>query len=454
MAINEVFCIAKWRSIFKEKLFAEGLASIFIRFIYLPLQFVVSIFLARMLGPKDFGVYTLAMAVVSLLAMLSQLGFPGYLVRMVSLYVVTQEIGKLNGLIRHANIVAVSLSAISALILCVAFFEFNFLHNKFHDELILYIITLFPLLVFMILNGSILRGLGYVIIAQIPEQVIRSCIFLLILLILGELGRISIESSLIANCISTLVALVMGALILNRKRLAMPLADHQYANILWFRGALPFFLLSGVQVVGYQADIFMLGMMTTDEDIGLYRVAVQVADGLGAFLIAITIVITPRVARLHTLGDFSGLQRLLVVSHRIAVLFLLPVVLMIIFNSEWVIGFVFGAEYIRASEVTVILVIGKLLYATVCYSAVALSMLGAANIAAWFTGGAMLIGLTLNYVWIPLYGIKGVAMASSISAFILSVACAIWMYTKYRMDISFLGIQFGPSQGVDSLESK
>ncbi|MFW6089999.1 MAG: oligosaccharide flippase family protein, partial [Gemmatimonadota bacterium] len=64
---------------------------------------VVSILLARMLGPEGYGIYAFAYAVIMLLALPAQAGLPTLLVREVARYEADERWGLLAGLLRRSN---------------------------------------------------------------------------------------------------------------------------------------------------------------------------------------------------------------------------------------------------------------------------------------------------------------------------------------------------------------
>ena len=67
------------------------------------LGFAVSVVLARLLGVREFGLYSLAMSVLGLLVVPATFGFPQLLVREIAAYRVKGEWGLIRGLLRFAR---------------------------------------------------------------------------------------------------------------------------------------------------------------------------------------------------------------------------------------------------------------------------------------------------------------------------------------------------------------
>jgi len=195
-------------------------------------------------------------------------------------------------------------------------------------------------------------------------------------------------------------------------------------------------LLSGAQVLNYHTGVVVLGILTSQEDVGLYRVAVQVADGLGMVLIAIAATITPHLARLHARGDWAGLQKVLVNCHRAGVAVLLPAAVMLAIKGETILALVFGPAYTAAARTMAILVLGKTAYASVCFSGAALSMFGLASVATLTTAIAALANVALNLLLVPRLGLEGAAIASAVSSLTTTSVCIAWMRVRYGIGFS------------------
>ncbi|HDG98264.1 MAG TPA: hypothetical protein ENG73_08870 [Desulfobacterales bacterium] len=74
-----------------------------IRALSMGLSFAVSVVLARLLGVREFGLYSLAMSVLGLLVVPATFGFPQLLVREIAAYRIKGEWGLIRGLLRFAR---------------------------------------------------------------------------------------------------------------------------------------------------------------------------------------------------------------------------------------------------------------------------------------------------------------------------------------------------------------
>lgn len=423
----------------RRQLFRSSLGSAVIKLLYTLIQFGVGVALARMLGPEALGLYAFTMALVQLLAIFAQFGFPAFFVRMIAVTLAMGKVTELKGMIIGAMQIVIALVLIITALASIWFIGPGLKSDEISQHVLLIGLILLPLLTITATNGGILKGLGHVIVAQVPDFVIRPLSFLVILLAFNVFGMpLSTEAALLINAGATFLAVVTGLLLLRyylpTQFAQIPTPKLQYLQ--WLRQSLPFLLLAGAQILNYQTDILMIGMLTTQEQTGLYRVAVQIVDGLGIVLFAISSAIAPQLARLHAQSDWPRIQRIVVYSHRVAVLVMLPVALVVAGCGRELLALVFGQEFSVAASALEILALGKAAYASVGFAGLALSMLGHAGAAALITLATVIINITLNFYLIPRYGIEGAAVATVISTFSVNVASQIWMRQVFSRNFS------------------
>lgn len=425
----------------KGQLLRGGVGSLAIKFGYVALQLTNSILLARLLQPEGYGVYSYVLALAGILAIPGHLGFPNYLVRTVAVYRERGDVSLLRGLvIRSLQIVgaaSLGVAAVASLVILVS----NAESRDFGRPALLAGMLLLPLYALGEAISGALRGLGHVLIGQVPEQLLRPLLFGGLLLTAEFITpTLAAEHAILANVCSAFLTVFCGlALLWSAVKNAVGQSPPQMATRKWLLGALPFSLLAAAQLLNHHTDVIMIGHMLGDRSVGLYRVAAQVGDGLNMVLMAITVVIAPHLATFHSRGDWFSIQRLLVSAHRLGVGLIVPIVLVLMFGNQLLIKFAFGEAYLDAAKSLLILAIGKIFYATVGFSGIALSMIGRAGIA---TGGNLLVtalNVALNYMLIPLYGIEGAALATAISAFVVNALLALWIRVKYHRSITAIG---------------
>lgn len=425
----------------RGKLVRGGLGSIGLKTFYLAAQFGVGVALARMLGPESLGLYAFTLALIQLMAVAGQFGFPLFLVRTVSVYRAEANYALLRGLCRSGLLMVLAISCLVAGVAALAVVLLDMWGGRLSSQVLLTGLFLVPLFALLAATRGSIQGLGHPLAAQLPEQVLRPVLLVLglITIVLADLN-LTVTVALWLNIATASLALCAGLVLLS---FHMPAETRhlppETRTASWLHASLPFLLLAGGQVMMYQTDVVMLGIMATETAVGLYRVAIQVADGLGVVLFGISIVIAPHLARLHTEGDWRTIQLILVNGHRIgAAALLVPVVLIAIFAAP-LLHLIFGAAFVSADGAMAVLVLGKLAYATIGFAGLALSMLGRPGMAATITAITVLLNVMLNLILIPHFGIVGAAIATSTSAVLVNAGSMILIARMYGRNCSAFG---------------
>lgn len=396
---------------------------------YVGLQFAVGVLLARLLGAQALGQYAFVMAVVQLLAILAQSGFPLYLVRKIALQQEAQHVIEIR---RTAICALVAVSSFGLLVVAsmhslqrLDFPSFATVMNKPYLSIASWLVV--PLALAPTVAGA-LKGMGLIVRAQVPELIVKPAILLAILSAVYLVkAPLNVDSALSIQLMSNLSALAIALLSLRVHLPGRGLRVSLSAVARHVGASQAFLLLAGAQVLNSQTNVLLLGMMASPEQVGLYRVAVQVTDGLGVAMFAISAVIAPHIAKFHVINDWGTLQRILVLSHRGAVLVLLLPVLIILGFGSLVLELVFGTEYVAANDALSTLAIGKILYATVGFSGLALSMLGQPGVAAIITVATLILNVLLGLILIPHLGVEGAAVAAAISMWSVNAYTMHWI---------------------------
>jgi len=137
------------------------------------LTFLVTVILARTLGPADYGVYAYIYALVSLLSVPSEFGLPQLVVRETARGVSRGDYATVQGIWRWAGrttaLLSFSLVAITLIVLWL--FKEPLAGKKFST--FIWALALVPLVSLGDLRGAALRGLQRVMAGQLPEFLIR-----------------------------------------------------------------------------------------------------------------------------------------------------------------------------------------------------------------------------------------------------------------------------------------
>jgi O-antigen/teichoic acid export membrane protein len=407
-----------------------------IRLAHAGIGFVTAIVLARFLGPSDYGTYTFVMALVGFLTIPSELGIPGLAVREVAVANARKDWGHMRGFIlrAHQGIALLSVALVTAG--AVALFLLGDRLDPVKRQCLWLALALVPLISLGALRSAMLRGLRKVLLGQLPEQVIRPTVLLLAILVVVWFGRseLSPQAVVSAQIVATAVAFGWGLAVFIRNRPAdLGLSPPIFRTTEWIKSAVPFGLSAALMLINGRTDVLVLGLFRDDAEVGIYRVAVQLALPVIFALQAVNAIQAPHIAHLYATGDMKRLQKLITRSSQAILAIAAPTVVVLLVFGKPLIALLFGAEYVAAYVPLTILATGQLVNAGMGSVASLLNMTGHERDTTRIIMMAATLNLTLNFVLTPLLGIVGAAMATA--ATLVTWNVVMWRTVRKRIGI-------------------
>jgi O-antigen/teichoic acid export membrane protein len=286
--------------------------------------------------------------------------------------------------------------------------------------------------------------LNRVIQGQLPEQALRPAFYILLVFTVAFfLPSINLIPSMamLLQVLAAALAFVIGAWLLWRAtpsevRKTKPVYNSRH----WLSSTLPLVFISGMGLINSYASILVLGLFVTSSEVGIYRVADQMAFLAAVSLQAINIVVAPQFARLYANVDKTRMQQLATASARVVLALTLPVVITFLLFGKLLLQLVFGAEFVPAYEPLSILVLGQFFNAATGSVGVLLIMTGHEQDTARGVAVAAVGNIVLNLILVPLWGAKGAALASTVTLITWNVL--LWLAVRKRLGINSMA--FGP----------
>lgn len=428
----------------KSNLMRGGLASIAIKIFGLGFSLLTAIVLARTLGPEQYGVYSYVLAIVSILAIPAMFGLPALIIRETAKAEVKQEWGLMRGLWSWANRITASLSVLIAVIAAVVLWLNRDSFSQIQFLTFAWGIAFIPLSALAALRGASLRGLRKVIQGQLPEQVLKPLLFIVALVAVSVLGnsKITAASAMMLNALSAGIAFIFGAcLLLREKPKQFKTTAKQYEKKSWTKSVIPLAMVSGLDIILQQTDIVMLGLLGTNEDVGLYRVAVQGAMLLVIATEAVKAITMPYLVKYYNQNNSATFRLIITKSTRVGFLFSLVIFLFFIFFGKYVLRSVFGEDYVNSYHILILLSLGQLVHTFIGIVGSVLNMCGYEKSTLYSQLIAIFFNFTLNIILIPLYGIEGAAIATLTSIIIRKILLWYIAYKYLRVDTSIIGFE-------------
>jgi O-antigen/teichoic acid export membrane protein len=411
----------------RARLLQGVLGGAALRALSISLGIIVAIVLARTLGPHGYGIYALALSIVTLLAIPLQMGLPPLLVREVAQYQQAQRWGLLRGLLawtfRFSMFVSIVVGVVAASVAWVV----RGSQEQLELVTFLWAILLVSLLGIIGIQAAALVGLRRVVVGHIPDICARAGFLVLLMLAVQLVAELTPQSAMALNTIAAVVALGIGALLLWRALPSvMRQAAPEYGSSAWLRSLLPLCLTGGMHTILTQIDAVMLGLFGNAEDVGIYRAAAQAALLAGLPLIFMGTALAADIARLHAVGDSVALQRLMAWSGRLVLGVTAAVVLILVLVGDAILVTVFGEQFRPGYPVLALLSVGHLFGAALGPVALLLNMTGHERDTAYGSAIAAVVSIALNSMLIPFLGMVGAAVATT-------SAVVVWNIVLSRM---------------------
>lgn len=441
--------VGGWRRLLPTRLVQDTGWSFALKIASTGLSFLVTVALARLLGAEGYGIYAYAYALVTLLAMPAHSGLPDLIVRETARGMAHDRPDLVQGAWRWAGRVVAVLSLAMVLVLGPVLVAWQGGVDSPQGCTLVWALALVPLMALGNLRGAALRGLQHIVAGQLPEFFLRPGLFLLLVggaaLLVGE--RFTAPLAMALHAGAALPAFLIGAWMLWRHtppavRQARPSVESKG----WLVSSALFALIAGFGVVNNQASTVILGIFETPGQVGIYRVAAQVAVLASFGLQVVNMVVAPRFADLYARGDMKRLQWLVTGSARVVLAFNLVLTALFVLLGRSFFPLVFGPEFAASYLPLLILLVGQMVNSAAGSVGFLLNMTGHERETMWGMAVAAGLNIVLNLVLIPVWGIQGAAAATAISMIVWNVL--LWWRVRKVLGINSLAFNIPVRRAV------
>jgi len=366
----------------------------------------VSVWVARYLGPEDFGLFSYALAFVSLFGAISTLGLPGIVVR----DIVNDPKSGLETLgSGFALQVAGGILAFCLLFVLIPIF-------RPHDRSAVSVVAIIGLTLLFKEGESIKCWFEsqvqskYAVWAENVAFAAGSAI---------KIGLILAGASLLAFAWVTFLEGLLTAIFLFAmyEWIGGRVRTWQFSiarAVTLLKDSWPL-ILSGLAIMVYmRIDQIMLGQMLNDKAVGIYSAAVRISEAWYFIPVAIVSSVFPALLDAKKMSEALYLERFQKL-YDILVMIALAVAIPVTLLSDQIMGVLFGAQYIEAGTILSVHIWTALFVFLGVASGRWLLAENRQLLAFQRVCGGMVINIALNWLWIPQYGGVGAAVATLIS---------------------------------------
>jgi len=397
------------------------------------LGFAVAIVLARALGSDGYGLYSAAFVTASICAIAVQLGLPNLVMRETAIAIVSKDLGHLRAVWVWAGRSSILFSVV---MLAVGLSALLLLKNELELEQIYtygLALALIPLFAFAAIRAGALRGLQHVVLAQLPEMIVKPGVMLVFALMLGLAVPATASNAMGMQLIATGCAVLLGTILLMKYRPAQLNKAIKYSldskDVFW-KAALTMGFAAGMNHINNYSDILIIGVFRPVEEVGLYRISYQISILCSFGLQIVSVVFAQSYVHLYRKGNYSELQALLTKGAIIATSVALIVALPWFVFGAFLLGWLFGPDFIASWPSTMILIVAQIINASFGAVGMLMQMTGHERYVARFMLLSAAINLLLNLAIIPFYGALGAAATTLVTLLIWNISLG-WMAWRH-----------------------
>lgn len=402
------------------------------------LTFALNVVVARTLGAERAGLFFLALTVVTIAAILGQLGLDAAVVRFVAAVATGEHWGRVKGIARHARLMTAGASVVLAAVLAIgAGWGSTAVFGKPElAEVLMWMSLAIVPFALMQLQSQLLKGLKRILFSQIPLVVLPAAAIPAIL-ILGSAYATPGASAGYA------LAAVLGAgaswalwRIVVRSMPGKPdMADRRDLKL----AARSLLVVSALYMLMNWSAPLLVGVWMPASDVALYNVAHRTAFLTTIVLASVNSIAAPKFAELYHAGNLAALGATARNSARMMLLLAVPVLAFFVAAPSFVMA-LFGSEFVTGSTLLVILAIGQFVNVSTGSVGLVLIMSGREKVARNNVAVAATLNVVLQVVLIPRYGALGAAIATSVSIAMLNLSAAYLVHRE--LGIMTLPVRF------------
>ncbi len=395
-------------------------------------QYIFVLVVARMLGAKALGTFTLSYTIIQLVATISLMGLDNLLVRIIAAKSSSGDFSE----VKTAYKQVLQLTAISSFFwtFCLVISASWISTHLFHKPELTFSIQIIgfslPPFVLMLINSSAFRGY---------KNMTGFAIFRALIPLIGAgLVGLSIYANLefspaVCFTISTFTVSIISFISwyrFNNLKEVNAALNKDWKLIL--NESLPMMLTGSIFFIFGWTDNLILGIFRTQEEVGIYDTAFKIAAASAIALFALNAIQAPIFAELHSKGETKQLKKYVFNSTRLIFFITLPVIAFILIFPEFILS-IFGTEFKSAWIALCIMAIGNFVNCITGSVGILLQMTGHQKSYNTIITSTALGSIILNFLLIPKYGIIGAAIVSAAAKIVQNIASVIYTYRKMNI---------------------
>lgn len=368
------------------------------------------ILVARLLGPEGNGIYQMVILLPTMIVTFSNLG-----IGPATVFYVARKDYSIETVIKGNLILGLIISTLACLIALIVVLVLG--DNIFPDIpriLLLIIIIVIPVSLIQSYMITIFQGLQDFKVFNIVSIIPQVVILIIVVISLWVLGC-GVELAILAYMVGNFVALLMCIYYLSKY-----ISFKSNFNISYIKDIINYgwraHLSNILAFLNYRIDVFLVNGYLNPVAVGLYSIAVQIAERLWILSQAVSTVLLPRISELkdeeETRKQITPLFcRWVLITTSVCSVFLAII-------APYFIPLLFGKSFVSATVTFQIMLPGIILLSHARIIANDIAARGRPEINMYLSFIAIIVNITGNIILIPIMRINGAALSTTISYFL------------------------------------
>ncbi len=424
--------------------------SVGLRLVGMGLSFLVGVQLARSLGAEGYGVYGLAMAVISILTVPTEFGLPQLLTREVAVSHPRHDAGAIRGILRWSTKTSLTMALATNVALLVWLIAWGGGPQLPLALTLLAGALLVPVAAQVALRCATLRGMQQIVKGEFPDAVLRPLSFSVLLFVVPcVLGPLTPAMAMALGVVSALTALLVAHHMLVPMLPTQRGLENFRPSRSWWLTALPMAATNGLGILRGQLLVLMLGLLLTASDVGQYRIATSILMLVLLPVSVLNTVLAPSIASLHVAGDRNGLRKVLLAISAGSAVGVLLLSMPFFVLGGWLIPKIFGEGFDASNSVLLILCGGMFLSNLFGGNVVLLNMTGHQRDVMLVSVISLIVLTVAGYALIAPHGLVGAALAYVVSN--ISSDVLMWVMARKRLGLAASVLLAAPSSCYEGM---
>jgi O-antigen/teichoic acid export membrane protein len=407
-------------------------AAFLIRVISAAVAFLAQILLARWMGGFEFGIYVYVWTWVLLIGGMVDLGLGSAAQRFIPEYTEHKQFALLRGLLSGSRLLStlsgIAIAAVSAIAVTLLS---PYIDRKTIIPLYCACAAL-PAFGLWAVQSGIARSYNWVNLGLTPNYIQRQLVLLGLMALAYAVGLPTDAITATIVGVISLVSVSVGQLVILNRRLCGVVEDgpKAYAVGTWLATSTPIFVVEAFYLLLTYSDVIVLKQFRSPDEVAIYYAAAKTLAFVAFIYYSVAQTIAHKFAEYHVTGDRTRLAAFLKQSVRLTFWPSLGSIVVLLAVGRPLLH-LFGNGFESGYYLMFIISVGLLARASVGPSERLLNMLGERRACALVYAASFALSLALCIVLIPVMGLAGAAIASSLA--LVFESAGLFVVAKYRL---------------------